>query len=110
LLRNEKGLKTALDAILQIREKYLPRMVVASKSLRWNYEWIEALETINMIDVAEMVTKAALARTETRGAHAREDYPKRDDENWLKNTVIKCTDGEMELTTRPVVITRLSPG
>jgi len=110
LLRNEKGLKTALDAILQIREKYLPRMVVASKSLRWNYEWIEALETINMIDVAEMVTKAALARTETRGAHAREDYPKRDDENWLKNIVIKCTDGEMELTTRPVVITRLSPG
>jgi succinate dehydrogenase/fumarate reductase flavoprotein subunit len=110
LLRDENGLKIALEKLRRIREEYLPRMEIASNSFRWNYDWIEGLETINMIDVAEMITRSALARTETRGAHAREDYPKKDDENWLKNIVIKCVNGEMKLATRPVVITKLKPG
>jgi succinate dehydrogenase/fumarate reductase flavoprotein subunit len=110
LLRDEKGLMAALEGIKRIREEYLPRLELASDSPRWNYEWIDALEAINMTDIAEMITRAALARTETRGAHAREDYPKKDDDNWLKNIVIKCVDGEMKLTTRSVIVTKLKPG
>lgn len=110
MLRDEKGLSAALEGLRRIQKEHLPRMEVASESSRWNYEWIEALETANMVTVAELVTNAALTRTETRGAHAREDYPKKDDDNWLRNIVIKCVNGDMELTTRPVVITKLKPG
>jgi len=110
LLRHEKGLKTALEGLRRIREQYLPRMKMSSDSPRWNYDWIEALETANMTMVAEMILRSALARTETRGAHAREDYPKKDNDNWLKNIVTKCVNGKMKLTTRPVVVTKLKPG
>jgi len=110
MIRDEKGLKTTLDELRRIKEEYMPRMDIASHSARWNYDWIEGLETINMITVAEMVTRSALTRTETRGAHEREDYPKKDNENWLKNIVVKFVDGEMKLTTRPVVMTKLKSG
>ena len=110
MLRDKKGLSVALEELRRIQKEYLPRMEVASESSRWNYDLIEALETTNMVTVAELVTNAALARTETRGAHAREDYPKKDDDHWLRNIVIKSVNGKMELTTRPVVVTKLKPG
>ena len=110
MLRDEKGLMVALEGIRKIRETYLPKMEMASDTLTWNYDWVEGLEVLNMIDVAEMVTNSALNRTETRGAHEREDYPKKDDENWIKNIVIKREEEKMNITTRPAVITKLKPG
>lgn len=110
MLRDEKGLKTALEGLRRIRDEYLPRMELASDSSVWNYEWIDGLEVINMVTVADLVAQAALARTETRGAHEREDCPKKDNDKWLKNTIIKCVHGKMDLTTRPVAMTKLQPG
>ncbi len=64
----------------------------------------------NLLEIAELVTVCAIARPESRGAHYREDYPKRDDVNWLKHTLswIKPS-GEIELRYKPVVITKFQP-
>jgi succinate dehydrogenase/fumarate reductase flavoprotein subunit len=51
----------------------------------------------------------ALNRTESRGGHSREDYPERDDENWLKHTLITMKNGKLEITYKPVVITKYEP-
>jgi succinate dehydrogenase / fumarate reductase flavoprotein subunit len=59
--------------------------------------------------LAEVTTVSALARTESRGGHSREDFPKRDDANWLRHTLAYKRDGEIELAYKPVVITRYQP-
>jgi succinate dehydrogenase / fumarate reductase flavoprotein subunit len=75
----------------------------------YNREWHDALQLRNMIQVAEMIARSALMRTESRGVHYRKDYPNVDNDHWLKNIVIKQANGSMELTTKPVVITRFKP-
>ena len=62
-----------------------------------------------MLDLAEVTTVCALARTESRGAHARDDYPKRDDQNWLKHSFTWREEGKIELKYKPVTITRFQP-
>jgi len=61
------------------------------------------------LDLAEVTTASALARTESRGAHSRDDYPKRDDQNWLKHTLAWLRDGDVELRYKPVTITKYQP-
>ena len=68
-----------------------------------NNELVEAVETSNMIETAQIVTRAALLREESRGGHYREDFPKIDDKNWLKNIAVKKEGGEMRFTTTPIV-------
>jgi succinate dehydrogenase / fumarate reductase flavoprotein subunit len=63
----------------------------------------------NMLDVAEVVAACALNRTESRGGHSREDYPERDDVNWLKHTLARKKNGKVEITYKPVVITKHQP-
>jgi succinate dehydrogenase / fumarate reductase flavoprotein subunit len=75
----------------------------------FNTELLNAWELGNMLDVAEAVTVSALNRTESRGGHAREDYPERDDANWLKHSLIVKKNGQMEISYKPVVITKFQP-
>src|SRR5690242_8916275 len=82
---------------------------VADRSLIWNTDLVEALELDNLIGQAAVVLHSALYRTESRGAHAREDYPERDDRNWLKHTLAwQNGDGRARLGDRPVHLHPLS--
>ncbi len=103
VLRNEAGLRASLEKLEPIRKEYEKDLRLRQNSVKFNNELIEAVELSNMLDLAEIIARAALLRKERRGAHFREDYPNRDDKNWLKNIVVKCEAGEMKLSTTPIV-------
>lgn len=108
VLRDALGLKMVLDEIERMREEDLPSLYLSSKSKIYNREWIEALEAQNMLHVAEMITRSALLRTESRGTHYRKDYPETS-KDWLKNILIKLKDAKMTLTPTPIIITKIKP-
>jgi fumarate reductase (CoM/CoB) subunit A len=103
VLRNEAGLLASLEKLEPIRKEYEEDLRLRQNSGRFNNELIEATEVSNMLDVAEIIARAALLRKERRGGHYREDYPNRDDKNWLKNIIVKWEGGEMKLSTVPIV-------
>jgi succinate dehydrogenase/fumarate reductase flavoprotein subunit len=103
-LRKSGTLKGALKTLEQIKAENLP--FIYSKSLR---ELREATEAINMVTTAEIVTRSALYRTESRGLHQRMDYPERDDKNWLKNVFVKSEKDGMKLFDRPVQLIWAKP-
>ena len=87
----------------------LPEVGISDRSLVWNTDLIEALELENLIGQALVTVRSAHQRTESRGAHAHEDYPDRDDENWMKHTVMWLDDqNQSELGYRDVTMTTLT--
>ena len=81
----------------------LPNIGISDRSLIWNTDLIEALELDNMMSQAMVTMAGAEQRTESRGSHAREDFPDRDDENWMKHTLAWITDdGEVKIDYRRV--------
>jgi fumarate reductase (CoM/CoB) subunit A len=105
--RNEIDLKKALEGIKSIRGSKAQDIRVPHFK-QFNIAWIEAIEVPYMLDVAEMMVRSALYRTESRGGHYREDYPNTE-QNWLKHTLVKKKDNTMVMDTAPVVITKLKP-
>jgi succinate dehydrogenase / fumarate reductase flavoprotein subunit len=79
-------------------------IAITDRSLIWNTDLIETLEFDNLISQSAVTVQGALARDESRGAHAREDFPKRDDKNWMKHTLSYADYGthEVRLDYRPV--------
>ena len=98
VVRDEEGLKKALNEIDSIRHR-LKR--VSATSYR---QLIEVIELSGMLTVSEMMARAALMRTESRGAHYRTDYPEENNEQWLKNIKISCESGNITLRTTPVLV------
>jgi len=93
IFRNEAKLQEAVSKIQELKER-LKTAKIMDKSSRFNTDLLAGLETEHLVTFSEVVVAGALARTESRGAHARTDYPERDDENWLKHTVAhKGEDG-----------------
>src|SRR5580692_11487232 len=84
-------------------------LAVADRSMMFNTDLTEALELDNMLAQASVSLQSAIGRTESRGAHAREDFPKSDDEHWLKHTLCWLDDdGRARLDYRPVHLQPLS--
>jgi len=97
VVRNDTGLRKALDDIEKISAEELPTMSLANKERLANYDWIQALEVISMIRLGEVIAKSALERTESRGSHYREDFVDMNDENWLKNLSVQWREGKMAI-------------
>ncbi|MFM7612980.1 MAG: succinate dehydrogenase/fumarate reductase flavoprotein subunit, partial [Synechococcales cyanobacterium] len=75
----------------------------------WNTELIEALELQNLMVVGELILFSALNRKESRGSHAREDFPERDDNNFLNHTLAFYSSARIEISLMPVVISMFQP-
>jgi succinate dehydrogenase / fumarate reductase flavoprotein subunit len=103
VFREEEGLKKALEVIRECRERY-QNVAVADPSRTFNTDLIHTIETRNLIDIAETITLGALARTEFRGAHWRAEHQERDDENWLKHTMISWNNGQPSLYYTDVIL------
>ena len=106
--RNREGMDAALDSIRQLRERYRS-VYVQDKGKTWNTNLVFTLELGFMLDSAEAIALSAIEREESRGAHTREDFPDRDDENWLKHILVRQTEDGPALEYQPVTITQWEP-
>jgi succinate dehydrogenase / fumarate reductase, flavoprotein subunit len=106
VFRDEEGLKDGLRKINALKGSSWKH--VDDKAREYNTNFINVMEVDSMLRIAEVVLIGALTRQETRGAHARTDYPKRDDENFLKHT-LAYYGKEPKITWHPVTITRYVP-
>jgi len=111
IFRNEAQLQKAVDQLLEIRKRFDEEVYVMDKSKTFNTDLVGTMETDYLIDVAMCVANGALARTESRGAQARTDYPERDDEKWLVHTLAWRQDGRNPRLdySRKVTITKWQP-
>lgn len=109
VFRTAELIEGALNKIRELKQRYT-RIAIQDKGTRFNTELLEAFELGCLLDLAEATCVSALARTESRGGHARDDYPKRDDANWLKHSLVWLEpDGNLRLDYKPVVITQYEP-
>jgi succinate dehydrogenase / fumarate reductase flavoprotein subunit len=108
VVRNATGLRQAADSIRGLKERYA-RVAVQDHGRTFNTDLMEVLELGFMLDCAELVTAGALAREESRGGHYREDFPDRDDVNWLKHTLAYLEPEGVRMSSKPVTITRFEP-
>ena len=90
VFRNSEALKAALEEIRQLQKRSL-NIGLTTKARLFNLELQEALELGNMLKVAEAIVFSALQRKESRGAHFRSDFPERNDEEWLKHTLVSAS-------------------
>ncbi|GGW31151.1 MULTISPECIES: succinate dehydrogenase flavoprotein subunit [Streptomyces] len=113
VFRTEQTIKTAVEKIAELRERYL-NVSIQDKGKRFNTDLLEAVELGNLLDLAEVMAVSALARKESRGGHYREDYPNRDDINFMRHTMAYREVGDdgtesIRLDYKPVVQTRYQP-
>jgi succinate dehydrogenase / fumarate reductase flavoprotein subunit len=108
IYRSEKGMKLAIEKIQEWKQRY-QGVKVQDTGRIFNTELLNAWELGNMIEMADVIAHCALNRQESRGGHSREDFPKRDDQNWLKHTLAWKKNGKIEIGYKPVVITKYQP-
>jgi succinate dehydrogenase / fumarate reductase flavoprotein subunit len=116
VVRDQASLEAALAEVRGLKARYL-KVQLDDKGRQFNTELLEAFELGCLLDLAEATTASALNRTESRGAHFREDFAERDDAQWLKHTLIAqreaggvgVTATPLEISYKPVVITKFEP-
>lgn len=108
VFKNGSELGEALEEVEEIKDRF-DDVGVYDEGMTFNTALSEALETENLIDISRVIVDAALAREESRGSHYREDFPERDDENWLKHTMSYLRRGRIEREYEDVRITKWEP-
>jgi succinate dehydrogenase / fumarate reductase, flavoprotein subunit len=116
VFRTDELLTTALAKVRELKQRFA-QVQIDDKGKRFNTDLLETYELGCLLDLAEVTTVSALNRTESRGGHARDDHPKRDDVNWLKHSFACAAEtsgaalnyGPVDLKYRPVVITIFEP-
>jgi fumarate reductase flavoprotein subunit len=108
IYRTEESLRQTCETIRELKERG-QQVTISDHSQSFNTELTAALELENLLDAAEAVANSAVQRDESRGSHQRLDYPKRDDENYLKHSLAYRTDGDPRIEYLDVVITRWPP-
>ena len=108
VLRTGPGLEEAVREIERLKTQLKDMKV--NPSLRYNNEWVDAIDVQNMIRLGEIAARCALAREESRGSHYREDFPEQDDRNWRRHSLAWKQGGALQIATCPVTITRAEEG
>ena len=108
IYRNEKEMESAAKKVRELRERYR-EVRVAQSGKAFNTEILELIELENLLDLSLISAESARNRRESRGAHSREDYPDRDDENWLKHTLCELEGDTVRIAYRPVDTSRWEP-
>lgn len=111
IFRTAELMEVGLRNLTELRER-IESANLADKSGAFNVARLDALELDNLLDIAEATAYAALARTESRGAHARDDYPDRDDENWLCHSMYYAEDqrvGKRDVNFEPKIVSVFEP-
>lgn len=108
VFRTAEGMQIALEKIQELKARF-QAVRVEDHGKIFNTDLLNAWELGNLLDLAEVTTVSALARQESRGAHARDDFSKRNDVDWLKHTLAWTGEGPIKLSYKPVVITKFQP-
>jgi succinate dehydrogenase / fumarate reductase flavoprotein subunit len=108
IYRNEADLLEGIRRIRALKARF-EHVRVVDRASRYNLNLLDAVETGHMLELAETIVVGAYARTESRGAHFRTDFPKRDDAHWMKHTICEVTPEGPRLSYTPVAFTRWEP-
>jgi succinate dehydrogenase/fumarate reductase flavoprotein subunit len=108
--KNASDLRSALDDIERIRVELLPGMKLRNTGKSVNYEWLDAIDVMNMIDVCELVIHSSLERKESRGPFIRTDFPLTDNDHWLAANVLTKSGNGLRFSRRPYDLPLFAPG
>jgi succinate dehydrogenase/fumarate reductase flavoprotein subunit len=104
------SLRSALADIEDFRLDLLPRMGVKRTARDVNYEWLDAIDAVNMIDACELIIHSSLERKESRGPFMRRDFPNTDNAHWLAANLMKKTENGFRFEQRPYELPFFQPG
>ncbi len=108
--KDAAGMQSALEDIEQIRLDLLPDMAIANRTPIANYEWLDAIDVINMVDACELIIHSSLQRKESRGPFFRRDFPATDNTKWLVANVLKKSGNSLRFEQRPYDLPFFQPG
>jgi succinate dehydrogenase/fumarate reductase flavoprotein subunit len=108
-VRDQEMLEEAIAEAERLKTVELPHLYCKAKNPAYNLEWVQAIQTMNIVQVLELVARSALPVENSRGAHYRRDYPDTDNDNFIKSVVAKQVDGRCEVSFEPVKVTSITP-
>jgi succinate dehydrogenase/fumarate reductase flavoprotein subunit len=108
--KDAAGLQSAIEDIEQIRLDLLPDMTIANPTPTANFEWLDAIDVVNMVDACELIARSSLQRRESRGPFFRRDFPATDNINWLVANVVSKSGNSLRFEQRPYALPFFQPG